>query len=230
MQPGHRAAKVFGDPTKAKILVIGHDPALQKSDTIAEFCFFADYYFKEKPKSVAELRKYGLASALFNYIEDLTEGRYSSEQILITNLCNEQLPHLRGTTVLIPREKALQGIREIRSLLAMSEIEWVFAMSQQVNYWLQELGFCPATPQYLADARPKDTGLKNNPPYYKPQRGKAFLQICGNPYTVDNERILFPILHVKNWPLPANFRPYEPCYARYRNTFHTLLLERASKI
>jgi len=35
----------YGDITKAKVLIIGHDPRLQQSDTMAGFCFFADYYF-----------------------------------------------------------------------------------------------------------------------------------------------------------------------------------------
>lgn len=31
--------KDWGDLSKAKVLLIGHDPRLQKSDTIAEHCF-----------------------------------------------------------------------------------------------------------------------------------------------------------------------------------------------
>lgn len=59
-------AKPFGDLKTAKVLVIGHDPRLQKSNTIAEYCFFADYFFRPLPKSPSELRKYKLAESLFS--------------------------------------------------------------------------------------------------------------------------------------------------------------------
>lgn len=31
-----------------KALIIGHDPRLQNSDTIADYALFADYYFEPK--------------------------------------------------------------------------------------------------------------------------------------------------------------------------------------
>ena len=33
-------------PENPKALVIGHDPRLNRSDTIAEYSLFADYYFQ----------------------------------------------------------------------------------------------------------------------------------------------------------------------------------------
>ena len=57
--------KPWGDPETANILVIGHDPRLQETATIADYCFFADYYFQPKPEKKNELRKYGLAESLF---------------------------------------------------------------------------------------------------------------------------------------------------------------------
>lgn len=35
--------KDYGELSKAKVLVIGHDPRLRANDTIAEYYFFADY-------------------------------------------------------------------------------------------------------------------------------------------------------------------------------------------
>jgi hypothetical protein len=61
--------------TNPKILVIGHDPRLQKSDTIAGYALFADYYFKPIPKAPRELQKYNLAKATFGKILSLTNGK-----------------------------------------------------------------------------------------------------------------------------------------------------------
>jgi len=37
--------------SEAKLLLIGHDPRFQESDTISEYSLFADYYFKPEPYS-----------------------------------------------------------------------------------------------------------------------------------------------------------------------------------
>ena len=47
--------KIWRNLEKAKILAIGHDPGLQRSPTIADYCFFADYYFRFKPSKKSEL-------------------------------------------------------------------------------------------------------------------------------------------------------------------------------
>ena len=44
-----------------KVLLIGHDPRLQTSDTIAKYALFADYYFREQPKNSSGKRKYNFA-------------------------------------------------------------------------------------------------------------------------------------------------------------------------
>ena len=62
--------KIWGNTEKAKILVIGHDPGLQRSSTIADYCFFADYYFRPKPSHASELSKYKLDESLFHCIMD----------------------------------------------------------------------------------------------------------------------------------------------------------------
>lgn len=145
--------KPWGNPGKAKILVIGHDPRLQKTSTIADYCFYADYFFQPKPDRGRDLAKYKLAEALYQCIRDLTDGCFHDDEILITNLCNEALPHSpKGKTVLIPKEKAVEGLRDIRVLLDSSKVSLIFAMSQQANYWLQKLGLYTTNTGFLEQA------------------------------------------------------------------------------
>ena len=215
----NQVTKPWGNHDKASVLVIGHDPRLQTSNTIAEYCFFADYYFRPKPTDNKELAKYGLANSLFSCIKYLTEGRIRDDEILITNLCNEGLPHPLGRkTVLIPRDKAENGLMQIRELLTASHINLIFPMSQQVNYWLQELGFYQADVNYLQESKPKATGLMNNPPYYQPNIAGAFKRICGKQFIADSQYYLFPILHVKSYPLKNRFLVYEQNYVNCKNS------------
>ena len=205
--------KIWGNPEKAKVLVIGHDPGLQRSPTIANYCFFADYYFQPKPSSSSELSKYKLAESLFNCIRDLTAGQFSDDKILIINLCNETLvPSPKGRTNYITREKAEDGLRTIRNLLEESKVKLIFAMSQQVNYWLQQLGFYDTDTQFLQMSEPKEIGTYNKQPYYQPKKTGAFKEICGNKYMADNQYYLFPILHIKSYPPKGNFLTYKENY------------------
>lgn len=205
-----------GDLSKARVLVIGHDPRLQESNTQAEYAFFADYFFRPIPTRKSELAKYHLAEAAFSYIGHLTSYKYPADQLVLTNLCNVGLPHApAGKMVLIPEQEAQTGINAIHNLLNQSNIEIIFAMSAQVNYWLQKLGFYPSVSDFLNKAEPKPKGISNKPPYYEPQQSKAFQLICGQCYT-DGSRKVFPILHVKNWPLRGAFakaysKAYENC-------------------
>jgi len=50
-------------------LLIGHDPRLKASDTIAEFSLFANYYFESNSKDRTFKRKYGLAASAFDQIK-----------------------------------------------------------------------------------------------------------------------------------------------------------------
>jgi hypothetical protein len=205
-----------GDLSKARVLVIGHDPRLQKSGTQAEYALFADYFFKPIPTRKSELAKYHLAEATFGYIGYLTSYKYPADQLVLTNLCNVALPHApTGKTVLIPEEEAQVGVNAIRDLLGQSNIEIIFVMSMQVNYWLQKLSFYPSITDFLKKAEPRARGISSKPPYYEPQQSKAFQLICGQCYTSDNRKIV-PILHVKNWPLRGAFAQayrvsYENC-------------------
>jgi hypothetical protein len=77
----------------AKVLIIGHDPRLQKSDTIAPFALFADYYFRQKSTKSSERSKYGLAKSTFEQVIEITNSKFKPDTIYITNLCNESLGH-----------------------------------------------------------------------------------------------------------------------------------------
>ncbi len=206
-----------GDPKQARVLVIGHDPRLQISNTLAGHTFFADYYFKPISSQRSERAKYKLAEAVFDYVSTLTNQMYSAEQVVLTNLCNTALPHApKGKTVYIPEEEACQGIREIEDILKGSEIQVILAMSLQVNYWLQTLGFYPAVDEFLIRAEPKERGVTCEPPYYEPARDRPFLLICGKQYHTKDRRSIFPVLHVKHWPLKGRFaeayaEPMEAC-------------------
>ena len=206
----------------AKALVIGHDPRLQKSDTIAAFALFADYFFRVKPTSPSEMRKYGLAKATFDQITDITNGNIIPKIMYVTNLCNYPLPRTPDKTVLITIDKAKAGLENIKNILLNNPtIDYIFPMSMQVNYWLQKLGFYSSNNDFLVLSEPREVGLLSNPPYYKPIQQKTFTLICGNIYTVtDGYQKVIPILHVKNYPLKGNFlEAYGLLYDHIRKYF-----------
>ncbi len=68
-----------------KISLIGYDPRLQKSDTIADYALFADYFFRHELDKTAEKRRFGLAKSTFEYISCLTNKSIKPEQIYSTN-------------------------------------------------------------------------------------------------------------------------------------------------
>lgn len=205
--------KTWGNPEKAKILVIGHDPRLQNSPTIAGYCLFADYRFRPQPSQKRERAKYRLAQNMYDCIKELTSGRYSDDEVLVTNLCNEILTSSPPNKInYIPLSKAKEGLKAIRVLLKNSDITLIFPMSQQVNYWLQKLGFYSTNTAFVEKSEPKKIGANNKPPYYTPSKSGAFKEICGNQYMADNQYYLFPILHVKNYPLKGNFQIYKENY------------------
>lgn len=216
--------KDWGNIEKAKILLIGHDPRLRNSDTIAEYCFFADYYINNIQTSISDKRKYNLAKNTFELIFYLTNGKYCIEDIFLTNLCNEELPHApKNKTVLIPYEKAKRGLEHILDILEKSNIKYVFSTSLQVNYWLQKLNFYNVNKDFLEAADPKQKGLNNSQPYYEPKKTKSFKLICGN-VNESESRIykIIPILHPKNYPLEGRFNCYQVYYDKVRDYFATI--------
>ena len=211
-------------PKPAKALVIGHDPRLQKSDIIAEYVLFANYYFQGEPTKPPDKRKYGLAKLTFDHIMYLTDGMISPDSIYLTNLCNAALEHApKGRTVLIPREKATEGLKNIKEILSNNpSIKYIFAMSLQVNYWLQELGLYKSDDDFLELSQPVEAGVTSDPPYFKPISGRTFTIICGGQYNItDGGQLLFPVLHSKMFPLKSNtLAAYWKGYERIRDYFN----------
>jgi len=208
----------------ARLLLVGHDPRLQQSNTIAEYVLFANYYFfNEILVSTQEKKKYELAKSTFDHVAYLTNERFKAETIYITNLCNSQLEHApKGKTVLITREKAEQGLVNIKRILSENPtIEYIFPMSLQVNYWLQKLGFYNSDNNFVQLSEPKEIGLKNDPPYFQPKKNRTFTIICGKVFTViDGHQKVIPILHAKNYPLKGRFlSAYGPAYEQIRKYF-----------
>jgi len=217
--------KPYGDPEKARVLVVGHDPRLQSSDTAAEYAFFADYFFRTAPRSGPEKRKYGLAASVFHMVASLTCGRVEPDEVLLTNLCNQSLPHApKRKTVLIPETAARVGVSQIAGLVSNSTIKVVLAMSQQVNYWLRALEYCDADPIFVKEAKPKQVGVDHAPPYYEPQKPKAFLRVCGQALESPGEFVVVPVLHVKQWPLNPRMSAYEPCVSLAERNVSQLLI------
>jgi len=196
----------YGNLKIAKVLVIGHEPRLQNSESIPEYSFYADYFFSEEPKSGPEKRKYGLAKSLYEYLDWLTSGKYKPEQFYITNLTNRALDRKEdGKTVLINTDYAQEGVFLIRDLAHNNNFDLIFAMSLQPNYWLQLFGACNYDEEFMRMAEPKDLNSD-----YQPKEKECFKKICGKQFDA-NGIPLFPILHVKQYSLkgPA-FKSYLP--------------------
>jgi hypothetical protein len=196
--------KPYGNPEIAHLLVIGHDPRLQESDNEAKYVFFMDYLEREPPVHKVELRKYGLAKAVVDYIAYLTSNKYNVSTInrmYFTNLCNEfiQHPEKKGETVLIPDEKADYGVSDIEKTLQIGSFRLVLPMSLQVFYHLVRRGFVPSESdemkKFLRKARPDESFALQGA--YRPTERRAFVDICGNRYYHRGVPVI-PILHVKN--------------------------------
>jgi len=94
-----------GGLADARVLVIGHDPRLQRSSTQAQYAFFGDYYFRPIPRQPSERAKYRLAEKVFGCAAHLTSHRYTAYRVALTNLCNKMLPRPPARhTVLIPEQ------------------------------------------------------------------------------------------------------------------------------
>lgn len=215
----------------AKALLIGHDPTLQNSKTQAGVTLFADLYFKykdEEPKQKDEKRKFKLAQKSFEQIAYITLGKIKDDEIYITNLCNTILYKGKcdvGKTVKIPESKAKDGVKRIREILNNNPtIKYIFPMSLQVNYWLQELGLYNSNDNFLNDTKP----IKNDDDIhvFQPRKGKTFLSICGKQFKINGsgEQIIIPILHSKQFPLNKKTMSYNDCYQSIRNYFENIEL------
>ena len=199
----------------SRVLVIVNDPRLRRSETLAQHAFFADYFFGRIPTKRSELAKYDLARAIYAYVGELTSYGYRASELLVTNLCNAHLPHApKGRVVLIPIEQARDGLAEVKKLLQKARVEVIFAMSEQVNYWLHALHFCVPRSDFLQRAEPKARGLDSRAPYYEPKIPKAFQQIAFRRHDTEAGIPLYPTVHVRSWPFRGPFlKAYGRLYA-----------------
>ena len=189
----------------AKILVIGEDSNLVWSEEVPNYVMFADYYFKTIPEDHGERSRNVESRRLFEYINYLTNNKVKSKEIYFTNLCNEYVsPPPKGKHVLIPEEKAKEGLERIRKILKTNPtISYIFSMSLQTNYWLQKLEFYTCQDEnFLHNAQPKRIGLEPVNNYYQPVNPKALSSIIGNIYEVNGfDTKIVPILPAKDFPL-----------------------------
>jgi|SRR5271157_77754 len=209
---------------ESRVLVIGHDPRLRDSDALANHAFFADLFFKPIPTRGSEFAKYGLAKAIYAYIEELTSYRYTANQLVLTNLCNDLLPHApKGKVVLIPQAQAEEGLADLQRLISLARFELIFAMSEQVNYWLHALGFCVSRGNFQQKSAPKERGVQHEPPFYEPREPRAFQSIAYLRHKTTVGIPAYPIVHVRSWPLRG---PFQKAYGRqYANCINELKRE-----
>jgi hypothetical protein len=202
----------FGNIDKAKILVIGHDPRLQRSDAEAQYAFFLNYLEQSRPVRTSEGRKYDFASSVVNYIRHLAASSTALEDMFFTNLCNEFLEHptISGT-VLITDDAAERGIQAIEGILSRGSFKVILSMAPQTLYHLVRLGFV-ANPDenllaFLRMARPSPAAAVRGA--YVPVGRSAFLMVCGRRYHHRRDGVpLVPILHAKQWPLNKLMEPH----------------------
>lgn len=226
--------KLFGDVEKTKILVIGHDPRLQKSNTQAQYAFFLDYLQRPPPMLPFERRKYDFASSVVSYIKYLAGSNLSLEDVLFTNLCNEFLecPVGRGT-VLITDDAAGRGIQVIESILQQGSFKLIIPMAPQVFYHLVRTGFVIGFSENLRDflkrAQPRHTAEERN--VYVPSGRNPFLLVCSRIYNHRRDRTpIIPVVHVKQWPLNINMEPhYGPLMKMAATNIRTLLRNPTSR-
>ena len=208
----------------AKILVIGEDSNLQWTDTATEYAMFADYYFRPFPEDHGERSRNVEAQNLYHHILFLTNDLFKPEEMYVTNLCNDYVqPPAKGKRVFIPEEKAVKGLAHIKWILEENpSIKYVFAMSLQTNYWLQQLGFYGGDETFLHGAQPRRVGIECIEPFYQPVDGKAFRTIIGQIYdtTVPDVKVI-PILPAKDFPLSdKNEVLFREAYTKIRTIFN----------
>lgn len=205
------AARPFGDLNSATILIIGHDPRLQRSRAEAEVVFFFDYLTRARPAARAEAKKYDLAEAVQKYISELAGRKVSLAELYVTNLYNEFLDHVPNSgTVLIPDEQAQRGVQEIIQIVVAGRFKVILPMSLQTFYQLCRWGFIDETSevlnQFIHAARPAPIKAKLG--LYQQSGQAPFLTVCGQCFHHQGVPVV-PILHIKQWPLRPRLVKYE---------------------
>jgi hypothetical protein len=197
--------KPFGNLSTASIMVIGHDPRLQRGKAEAKYAFFLDYLeiYNVTPSYGPEKRKYELARAVVDYVSKLAGHQVPLDNLYVTNLCNEFLPSTQGYgTVLIPDAEAKKGYKDICQAIYQGHFKVVVPTSCQVFYHLCRLGFLDEKVEritlFVEKASPRK-GKQELGAYAT--TGKApFLEVCGERFHHNGIPVV-PVLHVKQWPI-----------------------------
>jgi hypothetical protein len=204
-----KAVKPFGNLDTATILVIGHDPRLQRSLAEAEEAFFFDYLTRPRPSHRPEARKYDLAQAVWDYVGHLTGREIALTELYVTNLCNEFLPPQSGT-ILIPEAQARRGVEQIKQIVESGRFRVILPMSNQVFYHLCQLNFIDEDSElvsrFIQAARPQPGKARQG--IYQQSRPRSFLIVCGQKFYHRSVPVV-PILHIKQWPLKKRFGKYK---------------------
>lgn len=197
----------FGNLKTAKILVIGHDPRLQNSLAEAENPFFFEYLirFQNRPSYGPDARKYDLAHAVWDYVNELAGQGLSLDQLYVTNLCNEFLPSSRGSgTVLISDELATRGVEAIKAIVLQGNFRLILPMSVQTFYHLCRLSFLDEEDERISTFIEKAAPAPNkaNQGVYVSSGKAPFLAVCGRRFHHQGIPVV-PVVHIKQWPLKA---------------------------
>ncbi len=208
-----RSARPFGSLATARLLVVGHDPRLQNSQAEADTAFFFDYLARPPSNQGSERAKRELAQATWDYVSHLAGRPVPLERLWVTNLCNEFLERPGRGTVLIPRPAAERGLKQIEAALRAGRFQALVSLSQQVFYWLCELGFIDEQGderlvRYRQEARPADRQAALGLYVAVGARRAPFLAVCGQTFSHQGLPVI-PVVHIKMWPLKPRARRYE---------------------
>lgn len=219
------SVKPFGSLDSANILVIGHDPRLQRSRAEASVHLFLDYLAHDRPSSRSEARKHDLAQAFWDYVRELAGRDMSLEELFVTNLCNEFLEHTPGSgTVLVPDDKAQRGVEEIENAATIGHFQVILPMAVQPFYHLCRLGFIDEDTElvrrFLAGARPRASKAAQG--IYVQSGSAPFLAVCGQRFHHRGIPVV-PVLHVKQWPLKARMIRYDHPMQEARQQMYSAL-------
>lgn len=194
-------ATPYGDPQKAKVYVIGHDPRLKNSNAEANYVFFLDLLESPPPGGGPQKAKYNLACSVIEYVMRLTSWRYSISEMYFTNLCNEFLKHApKGHTILISDEVADSGIQMVENAIASGAPKLILPMSLQVFYHMVRTNFVTGDKNklgtFIQKAMPREKW--RNLGAYMESGAAPFLDVCGVVY-YHNQVPVIPVLHIKSW-------------------------------
>lgn len=217
----------FGDLRTASILVIGHDPRLQNSQTEARFAFFFEYLQNARPTAPSEAEKYDLANAVWQYMNQLAHQDLPLDALYVTNLCNHFLERgeVRGT-LLIPDTLAQEGVRQIEQIVAQGHFKIIVPLSLQTFYHLCRLNFLdedtPTIAEFIRAARPQAAKVQQG--IYE-QTGKSpFLSVCGRRFHHAGVPVV-PVVHSRQWPLELRMVRYRELLDNARHHISTIMKE-----